>query len=398
MSKIFFENKKKNTLLINKLSYPETINERIVNAIASGVLEGFIPVARKQKRKETRLECNTTGMISLNTYFQGIVSRKMFLNVVDCLIKKIKLCERNMINPNNLDFQKDRIFVDAQTKELSCVYWPIVNNQMEHQPHLFLKEIPYDITFNQHEDTSYIKTYTDFFAGLNPFSINSFDKMIQKLLGNSTQPIHSPSEQISDDKNAKKNYTGNQANGQIEYDPFSGTKGTQTGIGHESEKNIRTESKICNTCGTENMGEANFCTHCGKEFDEVPSKQVGGTTVLGCDTFGGTTVLGSSELDEPTYPYLIRKKNEEKISVNKPSFRIGKEKAYSDYFVSDNSAVSRSHADIITRDRRYYIIDLNSTNKTYIDGRAIPVENEVEIFSGTELRLANEDFTFYIEN
>ena len=121
-----------------------------------------------------------------------------------------------------------------------------------------------------------------------------------------------------------------------------------------------------------------------------------GTTVLGADP-GGTTVLGSEELDAPVYPYLIRNKNEERIPVDKPVFRIGKEKQYSDYFVSDNNAVSRSHADIITRNGRYYIKDLNSTNKTYVDGKAIPIEKEVEIFSKTRLRLANEDFVFYID-
>ena len=83
--------------------------------------------------------------------------------------------------------------------------------------------------------------------------------------------------------------------------------------------------------------------------------------------------------------------------IDKPSFRIGKEERYCDYFVRDNNAVSRSHADIITRGSRYFIIDRHSTNKTYVDGRVIPVEREVEIFSKTKLRLANEDFTFYVE-
>ena len=91
------------------------------------------------------------------------------------------------------------------------------------------------------------------------------------------------------------------------------------------------------------------------------------------------------------------KKNQEKISVSKPAFRIGKERQFCDYFVSDNNAVSRSHADIITRGGRYFIVDKNSTNKTYVDGKAIPVEKEVEIFPGTELRLANEDFVFHID-
>lgn len=100
---------------------------------------------------------------------------------------------------------------------------------------------------------------------------------------------------------------------------------------------------------------------------------------------------------EPSYPYLIRAKDDSKISVDKPRFRIGKEKQYCDYFVSDNTHVSRSHADIFVREQRYFVIDLNSTNGTYVDDRAIPVKQEVEIFSGTRLRFANEEFTFYTE-
>ena len=64
-------------------------------------------------------------------------------------------------------------------------------------------------------------------------------------------------------------------------------------------------------------------------------------------------------------------------------------------FVSNNIAVSRSHADIITRGQRYYVIDLNSKNKTYINGQPLPIQQECEIFNGNQLRLANEEFVFY---
>ena len=56
------------------------------------------------------------------------------------------------------------------------------------------------------------------------------------------------------------------------------------------------------------------------------------------------------------------------------------------------------HADIITHDGRYYIVDKNSTNKTFVDGKVIPPDTETEIFQGTKIRLADEDFTFVIES
>ena len=111
-----------------------------------------------------------------------------------------------------------------------------------------------------------------------------------------------------------------------------------------------------------------------------------------------TTVLGSGAIGQPVIknPRLIRSKNNETILINKPVFRIGKEKSYVDYFVSDNSAVSRSHANIIIRDEEYYVIDTNSTNHTYINGNMIPSNTETPLNDKDMLKLGNEDFEFRI--
>jgi hypothetical protein len=95
------------------------------------------------------------------------------------------------------------------------------------------------------------------------------------------------------------------------------------------------------------------------------------------------------------YPYLIRRSSNEKISINKPVFRIGKERSYVDCFISNNNAISRSHADIISRGNRYFLCDRNSTNKTYRNGYMLTPEDEVEIFDGDVLQLANEEFEFH---
>ena len=95
------------------------------------------------------------------------------------------------------------------------------------------------------------------------------------------------------------------------------------------------------------------------------------------------------------FPKLVRVSTNETILVDKPVFRIGKEKSFVDYFVSNNSAVSRSHADIITRGNRCFVVDQNSKNKTYIDGQRLPIMQECEIFDGSRLMLADEEFIFY---
>lgn len=122
----------------------------------------------------------------------------------------------------------------------------------------------------------------------------------------------------------------------------------------------------------------------------------GNTTILnGGGRVGETTVLNNaSQQSRRIAPYLIRSRNHEEIAVNKPQFRIGKERSYVDYFIGDNPAISRSHATIITRENTYFIVDTNSTNHTYVDGKMIQPNTEVPIQQGTKIRLGNEDFEF----
>lgn len=131
---------------------------------------------------------------------------------------------------------------------------------------------------------------------------------------------------------------------------------------------------------------------------QVPQGQAanfGETTVLGGGSIGETTVLSAANNPNKIIaPHLIRKKNNEKISLNKPVFRIGKERSYVDYFIGDNTAISRSHANIITREGTFFVVDTNSTNHTFVNGAMINSNEEVQINHGDTIRLANEDFDF----
>ena len=121
----------------------------------------------------------------------------------------------------------------------------------------------------------------------------------------------------------------------------------------------------------------------------------GETTVLGGGAIGETTVLTAAQNPAKAItPYLIRTKNNEKISLNKPVFRVGKERSYVDYFIGDNTAISRSHANIITRDGEYFVVDTNSTNHTFVNGVMIQSNVETPIAHGDKIRMANEDFEF----
>lgn len=118
------------------------------------------------------------------------------------------------------------------------------------------------------------------------------------------------------------------------------------------------------------------------------------TTLLDQDM--GTMVLGDNmALSQPIhYPSLCNLTTNEKVIVNKPFFRLGYAKEYVDYYINNNT-VSRSHADIITRNGHYYVEDLKSTNNTYINGAQLAPRIETEIRDGDILKLSNEEFVFH---
>ena len=122
----------------------------------------------------------------------------------------------------------------------------------------------------------------------------------------------------------------------------------------------------------------------------------GETTVLSGGAAGETTVLSQNSVaaQQAVNPMLVRQKNSEVIRLNKFPFRVGKEKSFVDYFIGDNTAVSRSHAEITTKDGAYFIKDMNSTNHTYVNGTMIQSGVDVALNSGDRLKFANEEFEF----
>lgn len=136
--------------------------------------------------------------------------------------------------------------------------------------------------------------------------------------------------------------------------------------------------------------------------DYVP---VGGTstvtTVLSAGS-GDTTVLnaGSTETtvlnQDVNYGTLVRVKSGERIKINSASFVIGKEMAKVNYCVSDNTSVSRTHVRITNRAGVTYVVDLKTTNGTFINGVKLAPNQETPLHNGDKLSLADEEFTFSI--
>lgn len=96
-------------------------------------------------------------------------------------------------------------------------------------------------------------------------------------------------------------------------------------------------------------------------------------------------------------PYLIRVNTDERIMLNKATFKIGKATRGVDYTISGNGAVSRQHAVIIQKNGVCYIKDNKSTNHTYVNGKIIAEGAEEILTHDSVIKLGDEEFRFKLK-
>ncbi len=181
----------------------------------------------------------------------------------------------------------------------------------------------------------------------------------------------------------------NPAGGQQKFNPAGGQQGFNPAGGQQSFNPIGGQQSF-NPEDIHSQGSNDY-----NDYDYFDDYEENGTELLVEDNNNEREEADrNNQPDGAHYPSLYRILTKETIIINKPVFRIGKEKSYVDYFVSNNNAVSRNHADIVTRGRKCFVVDLNSKNKTYINCQVLPVRCEIEIHDGDRLKLGNEEFIF----
>lgn len=380
MNKIKSVNKLGVAQIVIKSLKGQQLNENEIYAINSNKVDGLLHLDVMQKGKTFKLIYNITGFITLREYLATPLNKERFAKILQHILMNLKSMDQAYFNQQYLLMDFDKVMVNPATQKIYFIYVPIQFFESRNNLREFLLEIIQFASFLPGERTEYIKEYITILNNGVNFSVFDLEQYIHHLLGeelNSSEYKECPQchakirieSSYCDQCGAKlSGMTGTEPKNV--YDPFE----------HVSEKSMPYEvnrhQEISKKSNTQGLSD--------------------GTTVLGAE-LGGTTVLGFEELDIPQFAYLIRVKSGEKIAVDKNCFRIGKDGRYCDYAVSDNNAVSRQHADIVTKSHRYFLIDLNSTNKTYVDGRVIPSEKEIEIFADADIRLANEDFKFIVE-
>lgn len=387
MSKLKVKFKNSQITVKSKLSKDEQINAREVEILNSKIIRGIMKPTVEGEKKLSYL---SPGGIKLEAYLKKGITKNDFFLVIAQILEAVKSIGRNSFNINNLILNMKYVFVNEMTHELHFVYQPIYSSAISLDLASFLYDVAYSVTLALNEDYKCVNNFIAYLKGLQAVSVINIEKYLLDVY----PQIY---KQVKRQKYGQSEYLGSFKNGKdIYYDIDKRRKPTPLADYDSaslfSEKNDKDEATSLLMEDVKDTPTSLLDDDNNEPTSLLVEDEDEATSLLIDDE--PTSLL--SEGPQITYPYLIRKSSFDRTDINKPVFRIGKERSYVDCFVANNNAVSRIHADIITRNNCYFVKDENSTNGTYVNGNRLSPNEEVQVFDGDIITFANEEFEFHI--
>ncbi len=369
-----FKAKAKDCQLVVKVKATsgETIDEKELDRFSRVFLRGFL---KPKLIKKNTVECTGPVGVSLYERLKRPITKRDFLFIIEQVVVAVQKLQANQLPINHLEMNLNYVFINEVTKEVQFLYIPTLEGRANSNVIQFVESIVYSVRPADDKDSDFASRFIYFFRAIKPFDIAKVETFVAKEDRSVVSTIRKQNAGQSGFMTDKPQHYYEHQDQKKEKDDEA------TGLLDDEKTGLLDDDNTGLLDDDEATGLLN-------DDDEA-------TGLLVNDDDDATGLLNENNASVH-YPTLFRVLTDETIVVNKPVFRLGKERSYVDYFVTNNIAVSRSHADIITRGNRYFVKDLNSKNHTYINGRELPVHTEVEIFNEDNLKLGNEEFIFRV--
>ncbi|MBE5872835.1 MAG: FHA domain-containing protein [Lachnospiraceae bacterium] len=367
-----------------KTSFGENIDSKELDRFSRVFLRGFLKP--KQIKKGI---VDYTGPVGISLYerMKKPITKRDFLFIMEQIVVAVQKLQANSLSLVHLEKNIQYVYINETTKEVQFIYLPMVKVRNTGDLITFIDSIIYSVLPADENASEVVSRFVYYFHGLKPFDINKLEAFIQK-------EDRSVVNTIKKQNAGQSGYMTNKQ--QHYYEHYDNKDDEKTGLLDDEATGMLEGNE-----GRTVLEGATGVTYLLPDYEEATGLLTGeeATGLLADEEATGLLngygmQAAQVEKQEICYATLYRVLTNETIKINKPVFRIGKERSYVDYFVTNNTAVSRNHADIVMRAGKFYVKDLNSKNHTYINGREIPVQIETEILNGDRLTLGNEEFIF----
>ena len=399
--------------LCYNLEEREIVDARGVGMTAEQETEGLLPYLFTAAAGERAFVYQVGKRPSLTGFLSSVVSKTEFLtlcqNMADSLIR---LGQRG-IDIQKLVYHISSIFLDKKDMRPVWIYLPLREYDAPETSFAeLLRVMAFQAKPGSREDSFYTRELLNFLTANPMADLSGIKRFLEALLQRAVfdsqfRTQGSKKEKIRKRSRKEKNagMAGNGPSAAFGFDGVPGYAGQVPGpmafgmgamgsgpsygafqTPDRRQEQVSREAVFGQRSGSTGDTGTGF-ELLRQQKEEQPVVRYAETVVLGEES-EGTAVLGAEEAR------LIRVRTGETIPVDRPEFCLGSGMAGTDYVVSGNKAVSRSHAAVCCRSGQYYAEDKNSTNHTFINGKQLSPGTPEPLADGDILTLANEDFRF----
>lgn len=426
--KFNYENRNNKSYLIYEIEKPEKIDRFEQSMMASNKIDGLLEFIYSNIDDKYYFKYDITSKISLKMYLDRCNDEEKLIKIFINIFKLFIETEDFMLLKEHLFLHDDYVFIDVSSLQLYFICLPIENTFSENEidPRiikLFINKLLNKLIIDRFENKPLASLLKEFLAKEEFLNIEETIKVLKNMLQdkkNKAVVSASKSEHLEDKSDFKKIELENADNfkerkiRKINQDNFDflipgQEKNTyKVKIKKEEKKKINikeifnlssfvdNKKEYSKKENKKNNNEAIIENKNDKTSDHAEEISYNKTVIIKNSADNGKTVLLNALNSGlyPSMPYLIRKKNSEKINISSNLYRIGKDIDYVDYVIQDNPTISRAHADIIKINNDYYLQDNNSKNHSYINEIMLSDGQAAKLEHNSEVRLSDELFIF----
>jgi hypothetical protein len=276
---------------------------------------------------------------NLDKLFSGTLTKVQLMTHLVNIIDSLMELEKSSVDLENILLDKKHIFLDHFSNRLVFMCHPIKDNVFEKvSMSKFFKELIASTSYDENGDLQFFIKLHNYLAGTPAFQLQEFKEKLTEFSGG------------GGDKNEAVQVTNSNF-----YSPGPGFI-------------------------TRALALADEGTFVLEAFNE-PDEYEEGTTALG---------INNGSLQKP---FLLETETGAKILVTKEVFKIGRDPEQADY-ASNNKVIGRIHAELVTSDGEYFLIDKHSRNGSFLNGVKLSPNEKTKIKHEDRIKLANQEFIF----
>ncbi len=390
-----------------------------VEMIANNNIPGIVNMAVREKDAETKFYYELNGLVTLANYFKKQkISELEFFIILDRLISTLLKSKNYFLNESSFILDDRFIYIDSKSREVFLIYLPV--------------EIPQDITqsckalvVNLLINTSCIESWDSFVQRIlnlirtGDFNLIDFSKQLKVMKDDFSNPVPYHKEEIFEaveppvpDKHIIKPVS-KLSPGKL-VPKLSLRKLVLIILAGISVSAAVISSSTGSFGGVWNRLAGSGCIpaagitvvlvllfaplYLGKIKKTSPESQPQQSVYTEqplpvIDSYNSEETVF---LEEADCPFLKAVNGDETIMISKSEFILGRNPDTCDYAIQ-NKGVGRAHAQIKNVNGSYFIVDLDSTNGTFINGSKVVANKQYELKDNDKISLASMDYCFMLK-